>query len=141
VGDTYQFLAHFSDGSTGVVSCAVIAVLSSFAQSLSMNTPVAGSATVPELNWAAPASPPPGLYSYTVGLANATGNQETWNYHGYYSGLGGPLPGTATSLVFDADGSASPNASLTVGATYDWWVTVEDVNGNTAQYETTYLVP
>jgi hypothetical protein len=138
VGDTYQFQVTFSDGTTQNMSASVTALLSSFAQNLAMNTSSPHSGIVPLLTWAAPSSPPP-FYTYTVGLNNAKGAQENWYYSGGNNSNG--IPSTQTSVVFDVDGSAFPSSSLTSGMTYDWWVTVRDANGNSAQFSTTYLVP
>jgi hypothetical protein len=134
VGDVYQFLITYSDGSTSVVSTTVSAVLTSFAQNLAMNSPVAGTTTVPVLNWAAPASPP-SVYNYRVGLS---GNNVNWDYKGSKDGNG--LPSTTTHVTYNVDGRANPNSPLTSG-TYTWWVTVQDANSNTAQFQTTYTVP
>ena len=75
VGDLYQFLVTYSDGTTQVLSNSVSTVLDSFAQNLQMNSPVAGSATVPVLNWQAPAAPP-AFYTYKVKLNSFNGSQE-----------------------------------------------------------------
>jgi len=134
VGDTYQFQVKYSDGTTGVITSQVTAVLTSFAQSLAMNT--AGSRTTPVLTWAAPASPP-ASYTYNVGLSNSNGLQENWFYSGGNNSNG--IPSTQTSVLFDVDGSANPSSSLTTGTTYQWWVTVQDSNGNSAQIGATYI--
>jgi hypothetical protein len=143
VGDTYQFLVTFSDGTTQVVPGVVDAVLTSFAQNLAINSPLSsGSTTVPELNWAAPTTPPTFLpYTYNVNLYNQNGtSQEFWSYYG--SGSGNGLPSTQTSVLFNVDGSASPSASLTSGGTYGWSVEVQDSHQNTARYTAVpYTVP
>jgi hypothetical protein len=143
VGDLYQFLVTFSDGTSAVLSAPITAVLSSsFAKNLTMNSPVAGSATVPVLNWTAPSTTPTFLpYSYSVNLYNANGAtpNEFWNYYG--SGSGNGIPSTTTNVTFNTDGSASPSATLAVGGTYNWSVTVGDNDNNSAQYTTTYVVP
>jgi hypothetical protein len=136
VGDTYQFQVIYSDLSTGTVTGTVTAVLTSFPQSLGMITSLPNSNIVPLLTWAAPASPP-ASYTYSVGLNNVNGSQENWNYSGGNNSNG--IPSAQTSVVFNTDGSASPSSSLTVGTTYDWWVTVQDANGNSAQFITTYI--
>src|SRR3979490_1655584 len=58
VADTYQFLVTFSDGSTLTIPSSVTAVLNSFVTGMAMNSPVAGTATVPVLNWVTPTSTP-----------------------------------------------------------------------------------
>jgi uncharacterized protein (DUF2141 family) len=134
--DTYQFLVTFSDGTTQIMSNTGITVLDSFATSLAMNTGAPYSRNVPQLTWAAPSSPP-AFYNYSVGLNNANGAQENWNYNGGNNSNG--IPSTTTSVVFNLDNSAFPSSSLTTGTTYNWWVQVRDDNGNQAQITTTYM--
>ena len=138
--DTYQFLVTFSDGTTQVMSNTGLTVLDSFAQTLAMNTPVNSTSltplTVPMLNWSAPASPP-AFYNYSVGLSNANNARENWNYNGGNNSNG--IPSTQLNVMFDVDGSANPSSSLTTGTTYNWRVTVRDDNGNSAQFQTTYI--
>jgi hypothetical protein len=137
VGDTYQFLVTFSDGSTQVLSSTVATVLNSFPQSLAMITTGAGTPTIPVLSWSAPASPPAALpYTYSVGLNGTNLVNENWNYSGHHDG--GGIPSSTTSIPFNVDGSANPSSSLTLGDIYDWYVQIQDANGNTAQYMTTY---
>lgn len=140
VGDAYQFLVTFSDGTTQVVTSTVSAVLTSFAQNLAMQTTSPGSPTVPLLTWAAPAVLPTALpYAYSVTLYNNNGtSQEFWNYYG--SGSGNGIPSTQTNVLFNTDGSANP-ATLTVGGSYNWSVSVQDNNNNQGSYTTTYVVP
>ena len=135
VGDTYQFQVKFSDGTSQTLSASVTAVLTSFAQSLAMNTSAPFSRTVPQLTWAAPASPP-ASYTYSVCLNNQNGSPLNWCYSGGHNSNG--IPSSQTNVVFNVDGSAS-SSSLTSGTTYDWSVQVQDANGNTAQENTTYI--
>jgi hypothetical protein len=143
VGDAYQFLTTFSDGTTQVLTSSITAVLSSsFPQNLSINSPVAGTATIPVLNWTAPATIPAILpYTYSVNFYNLSGtSQEFWSFSG--SGNSNGIPSTQTNVLFNVDGSASPSSSLTVGGTYGWSVTVQDNNGNSAQFTAPqYVVP
>jgi hypothetical protein len=141
VGDNYQFLVTFSDGTTSIISAPITAVLSSsFAGNLAMNSPVSNTTTVPVLNWTAPTTAPTITpYTYNVSLNNQNGPQENWYYSGSNNGNG--LPSTTTHVQFDTDGSANPSSSLTPGDTYNWSVTVIDNDNNSAQYSTTYTVP
>ena len=139
MGDTYQFLVTFSDGSTQVLSATVTAVLtsSSFPQNLTMITTGLGSPTVPVLSWSAPTTPPAFLpYVYEVSV-NGGSDNENWNYPNHSNGI----PSTTTSVQYNVDGSANPNSPLIVGQTYNWEVQVQDADGNSASYTTTYLVP
>ena len=137
VGDLYQFLVTYSDGTTQVLSSSVSTVLDSFAQNLLMNSPVAGSATVPVLNWAAPAAPP-SFYTYKVEVNNFNGSSENWDYPNDSNGL----PIGSTNVQFNKNGNANPNAPLIGGETYNWAVTVLDANSNTARVQgPNYTVP
>jgi hypothetical protein len=135
VGDTYQFQVKFSDGTSQTISQSVTAVLTSFAQNLAMNPHAPFSSTVPQLTWAAPASPP-ASYTYSVSVNNQNGSFLNWFYSGGHNSNG--IPSSQTSVVFNVDGSAS-SPSLTSGTTYNWSVQVQDANGNTAQENTTYV--
>jgi hypothetical protein len=140
VGDTYQLLVTFSDGTTQTIPASVTAVLtSSFAQNLAINSPgSSGSATIPQLNWSAPATVPTLLpYYYSVNLY-ANDGTEQWNYSGGNNSNG--IPSSQTNILFNFDGSAS-SATLTSGKTYFWGVQVQDAAGNSAQYTTSYTVP
>jgi len=61
---------------------------------------------------------------------------EFWNYYGGNNSNG--ILSSQLSVVFNVDNSANPSPSLTPGTTYDWWVTVQDDSGNSAQFQTTY---
>jgi hypothetical protein len=136
VGDTYQFLVTFSDGSTQILTGTVTAVLTSFAQTLVMQTTAPGSPNTPLLTWAAPASPP-ASYTYSVGVSGTNIN-ENWYYSGGQNANG--IPSTQLSVLFNTDGTANPNATLLTGM-YQWSVTVQDNNDNSAQFMTTYMAP
>jgi len=144
VGDTYQFLVTFSDGTTQVLTGTVNAVLTSFTQNLVMQITAPGSPTIPLLTWSAPATPPAALpYSYNVNLYNAnnTTPQMFWSYYGG-NNSGNGIPSTQTSVLFNVDGSASPNVPLTVGGSYNWSVEVQDNNNNSARFTSSpYTVP
>src|SRR5258708_8670269 len=150
-GDPYQFQVTFSDLSTLTMPATVTDVLA-LAQSLQMNSPVNSSSgtpdTIPVLNWVAP-SPAPTItpYTYNVNLQDSTNQSSgvSWSYSGGQNGNG--IPSTTTNVPFDVDGSASNTSScgsgpsspcLASGTTYDWWVTVQDANGNSSQITTPY---
>ena len=133
VGDTYQFLVTFSDGTTQILSSSVAGVVSSLPQNLAMQTTSPGSATVPLLTWAAPATPPAQLpYEYYVRVQGA----EFWNY-----GFNNNLPSGTTSVLFNVNNRAVPNPTLTPGVTYNWTVGIADAAGDAGYYTTTYSVP
>jgi hypothetical protein len=135
VGDTYQFLVTYSDGDTAVLTAQVTAVLtSSYATNLAMVTTAPYSTTVPELTWTPPGTAPTLLpYTYFVSL---NGSDNNWNYSGGKNSKG--IPSSQTSVPFDVDQSAS-HPTLTTGTTYNWVVSVQDADGNTAQNSATYI--
>ncbi len=131
VGSSYQFLVTYSDGTSQTITATVTGVLNSFATNLAVNSASPYSASVPQFTWGAPASPPAN-YGYALNLFGPNGG---WFYP-QNSSIG--MPSTQTSVVYDADGSASI-PSLTTGNTYTWQIIVEDsATGNQAIYQTTY---
>ena len=144
VGDTYEFLVTYSDGSSSILSAQVTAVLtSSFARNLTMQTTAPGSPTIPLLTWTAPSPLPAAVpYNYEVGLNNVNPtSQESWFYSGGNNNSGNGIPSIQTNVLYNTDNSASPNSPLIVGGTYSWSVTVQDNNNNSVQFTTTYTVP
>jgi len=140
VGDTYQFQYTFSDGLTQTIPSQVTAVLNSFAQSMAMQTTSPGSPSVPLLTWVTPSSTP-SPYTYYVGLYSVSnGTNVNWNDFGGNNSNG--IPSGTTSVLFNADGSANSNgnpiSSLPGGTNFQWFVGVQDNNGNTSQETTTY---
>ena len=131
VGDSYQFLVTYSDGTTQTITATVTGVLSSFATNLAVNSASPYSTTVPQFTWTAPASPP-AKFDYFL---NLYGNNASWYYP--QNGSLGMTPST-NSVVYDVDGNASA-PSLTTGTTYTWQIIVQDtVTGNQAVYQTSY---
>jgi hypothetical protein len=142
VGDTYQFQVTFSDGTTQTIPVSITGVLNSFPTGLAMNSPVAGTTTVPVLNWVTPAAPP-SSYTYQVGLFSVSGSTNVqWNDS---SNNGNGIPSGTTNVTFNEDSSATANGSsitsLPSGTNYNWFVEVQDSNGNTAQENATYNIP
>jgi hypothetical protein len=147
VGDTYHFQVTFSDGTTTPdMTASITAVLNSFAQNLAMNTPVNSTSTSfppandPMLNWSAPATLPTALpYTYSVGIYSVNGSANVnWNYYGGNNSNG--IASTTNNIMFNVDNNASVT-SLPTTTNFQWWVTVQDANGNSAQYTTTYATP
>ena len=66
-----------------------------------------------------------------------------WNDNGGNNSNG--IAAGTTSVLFNADGSAQANGSsisnLPTGTNYQWYVGVQDSNGNTSQESTTYNIP
>lgn len=121
-GDTYRFDILYSDGTTDILYSSVEAVLDSFASPLSPSGAVSGN-TQPTFTWSPPASPPPSPYFYYISVSSALGFGDIWN--SVY------LPSYQTSIVYNADGSASL-PSLIPGQTYRWQVRILDQHENQA---------
>jgi hypothetical protein len=55
------------------------------------------------------------------------------------------IPSGTTSVLFNADGSAQSNGSsispLPTSTNYQWFVVVQDSNGNSSQEATSYNIP
>ncbi|HEX9082397.1 MAG TPA: hypothetical protein VF768_08960, partial [Holophagaceae bacterium] len=126
VGDSYPVTVTYSDGTSETLNPAVTAVLDTFAQNLAPTTSGSG-VTTPTFTWAAPATPP-ASYTYDLWVNDSTSGQiwGSWD-----------MPSTQTSILFNADGSAS-QPTLTLGTTYTWGLGVKDVNGNSAQIQVNY---
>jgi hypothetical protein len=138
-GDSYPLLIAYSDGSTESRTATVSAVLnnsSDFATSLAPTTGTSTS-TQPTFTWTAPTCSGCGNYKYNFYLKGPGGS--IWGVPNY--GIG--LPYTNTSLTWGVDPTDSTNAptvtSLTLGTTYTWTVSVQDLNFNTAQTTVTYV--
>lgn len=138
VGDTYQFQATFSDGTTSILSASVTGVYGSSNVATSLLMSPLPSPTDPTLTWGAPATPPAGTYTYSVGLYDPNGGTN-WYYSGGNNSNG--IPSSTLSVQYNVDGSANPNSPLAATTTYNWYVQVQDTNRNTAQVTTTYTTP
>jgi hypothetical protein len=147
VGSAYQFQVTFSDNTTQTLPASITADLA-FANP-TMITSGSGTPTPtptqPWLSWTAP-SPLPTItpYVYAVGISDSTNPSGgiNWNYSGQN---GNGIPSTQTSVPFNTDGSASgcPSSpcSLAEGVAYNWFVYVQDANGNDSQLITSYTAP
>jgi len=143
VGDTYQIQGTYSDGSALSLTASVTAVLNSFVTGMTVQTTAPGSVNIPLFIWVDPVSPP-SPYLLNVGLNSTSGSAfVSWQDFGGNNSNG--LPSGTTSVLFNADGSATSNgasiSSLPSTTNYDWFVQVRDANGNSAQESTTYNIP
>jgi hypothetical protein len=128
----YTFLAEYSDGTKQTLKVSVAPVANFFAQSLTAVTTGAGTTSAPQFTWMAPISPP-SFYTYSL---NLYGTGTNWSYPS-----DGDMPSSQTSVVYNVDGNASPNAPLSTG-TYYWTIQVRDSNGNSATYQAApYVAP
>jgi Putative Ig domain len=144
VGDVYHFQVTYSDGTSNPDMQVLIGTVlgpSQLPQFLQMNSPVNSTngtpATVPMLNWSGPATAPTSLpYTYSVNLYGGT--NVSWYYSGGNNSNG--IPSSTTNVMYNVDGQASVSP-LPGATTYNWSVRVQDANGNSAQYTTTYTTP
>jgi hypothetical protein len=138
LGDTYSLLVAYSNIATpaDTLHPTVAVILDSFVQSMA----VTSGSTQPAFSWSAPAAPPAG-YTYQFWLSDNTGNQ-IWNVPGNNSNTNG-LARSVTSLAWDADPTDPTNhpsvPGLTIGATYQWTISVSDINGNSAQMQQSFI--
>ncbi|HUX45573.1 MAG TPA: putative Ig domain-containing protein [Terracidiphilus sp.] len=141
VGDTYTFHVTYSDSSTPVtVTALVTAVLDTFPTAMTPSGSVPGN-TTPTFTWTDPASA--SSYTYSFYLSDNSGN-TIWQVPGNNSNSNG-LDSSITSIVWGTDptgdSSNTPTVpSLTTSTTYNWQITVQDANGNSAQQQV-YFIP
>jgi hypothetical protein len=128
IGDSYLFKVWYSDGTSELKTASVTVLLNSFAQNLFTDT--TASATIPTFRWEVPVSPPL-PYTFRLGL-QASGGSQYWYYP-----QRSDMPSSQLSVRYNIDGSASV-PSLSVGTTYNWYVTVTDREGNEASVVTSY---
>jgi uncharacterized protein (DUF2141 family) len=134
VGDTYRYEVLYADGSSEILTSSVTAVLNSFATALTETTTGLGSVGQPLFSWTAPASPPAGIWGYSVSLRGNTVSAN-WDYP-----RDAPMvDNTITSVRYNAGGTATPS-SLSTGS-YTWMVSVIDALGNRARQDKSYVVP
>ena len=137
VGDTYSFLVTYSDGTSETVTATVSAVLDAFATNLAPAG--AGTSTTPTFTWTDPSSA--SSYVYQFYISDSNGN-TIWQIPGNHSNVNG-FDSTITSITWGTDPTDSTNtpsvASLSSGATYNWQISVQDINGNSAQTLVYYI--
>lgn len=153
VGDTYTFTVKYSDGSsdsnvtakvTAFGSTGAIVGPGDLATNLSPSAMSSASLT-PTFTWTDPSNA--SNYTYQFQIQNASGscsgNCTIWqipSQNGNSSGFDSSI----TSITWGTDptdGSNTPTVtSLSNGVTYNWSITVQDSNSNTAQ-NWTYYVP
>lgn len=145
VGDTYTFNVTYSDATTDTVTAKVTGVLG--ASQLATNlTPIAGATatSTPTFTWSYPASP--GSYVYQFGInANGSGG-DIWDIPGGNTPVNGfyytDIPGASITWGTDpTDSNNTPSVGTLGSGTYNWSVNAIDVNGNSADAQTYFIVP
>lgn len=138
VGDTYSFQVTYSDGSSETLTAKVTGVLDTFATNLSPQG-TGSTSTTPTFTWTDPTNAT--SYIYQFNLWDSNGN-TIWQIPGNNSNLIG-FDSTITSITWGTDPTDSTNTpsvpSLTTGATYNWQISVQDSNGNSAQQQVDYI--
>lgn len=130
--DAYIFDVVFSDNPSLIVPItgSVTGIVDSFATPTApVGGPITYSAT-PSFIWSSPpASPaPPTNYTYQIWLNEQNGGVY-WDTD--------RLLNSINSITFNSDGRASQSV-LTVGKSYNWSISVNDVFGNSASYQTSF---
>lgn len=145
VNDTYTFNVTYSDASTDTVTAKVTAVLgaSQLATNLSPGNG-ANATSTPTFSWTYPSSA--SSYSYSFYLSPNDGNGDIWDIPGNGSVASGfsssDIPGASITWGTDpTDSSNTPNVGSLSSGTYNWTFETYDMNGNSAQAQTYFIVP
>jgi hypothetical protein len=157
VEDTYGFTVTYSDGSqdsgttvTGAVTGwnggSTVAGASDAPTGLAPNNNSSAS-TTPTFTWTDSSNAMGANFDYSFNLSNSTcsGNCTIWHIPGNNSKSNG-FSSSITSIPWITSGNdvmgASNNlptvSALTLGSTYNWYVQVQDSNGNFAQTQVQY---
>nr|MDA8423622.1 hypothetical protein [Nitrospiraceae bacterium] len=136
IGDAYTVNVTYSDGTSETVTVSVTGLVGTS----NLATPVSPtgviSDTTPTFTWSAPSSAPAGGYTYDLTIQQQNGGNWIWSYPN--NGPSGMLS-SQLSVLYNTDGSASQSA-LTPGTNYDWWIAVNDSNGNVGQNHATFSI-
>jgi hypothetical protein len=148
VGDTYAFSVTYSDGSVetinGLVTAwgtgATIVGSSDLATNLAP-TQTNSNITTPTFTWNYPANA--SSYTYQFQIDDQDNNSTIWSIPNQNSNSNG-FPSTVTQIVWPTDPTGDTTntptvATLTSGTQYQWWITVLDVNGNSATSQVYYI--
>ncbi len=136
VGDTYDLLVTYSDGTSEHLTVPVTGVMNAFATALDPSGTSSTSLT-PTFAWTDPANA--NTYQYSFYMNDSLGNM-IWQLPGNNSQSNG-FTSSITSIVWGTDptgGNSSPTGALTHGTTYYWQIQVTDSNGNSTQQRTFY---
>jgi hypothetical protein len=136
VGDTYQLLVTYEDGTTQTLSTAVTGVSTAFPTGASPESGTSTSLT-PTFAWTDPSNASQYTYFFSICCA---GPGDIWDIPGNNSN--GPLTSSTTSITWGVDptgGTDLPTINqLVSGTTYYWLIRAQDSNGNYAQTQTQY---
>ena len=153
LGDSFDFTVTYSDGSqdTGTTVNGAITAFGSTGAIVGASDAAtnlqASTGTTPNFTWAFPANP--SNYTYQFNLyqsSNCTGNCTIWQIPGNNSNANGftyaeTQTGAGTGqITWSTDptgGGSTPSSSLSSANNYNWYITVQDSNGNSAQSNVT----
>jgi hypothetical protein len=135
-GDTYTFNVIYSDGTSGMLTYSLPAVLNAFASNLEPQTGESTS-TTPTFTWTDPANA--ANYVYNFNLTDDSG--EVWEIPGENS-QGNGFDSSITSITWGTDptgGGSTPSvSSLSDSTNYSWQIEVVDNYGNQATTNVNY---
>lgn len=121
VGDRYTLAVTYADLTTESLAAQVAAVLAPPVPAAPVGT---ATSSTPTFSWSAPASPPSSAITYGLTM---------WSPAGGAAWLSTRIPGGQTSAPYDGP-------PLATGKTYDWYVWLEDAQGNSASSATVSFV-
>ena len=135
-GDTYTFNVIYSDGTSGMLTYSLPAVLNAYASNLEPQTGESTS-TTPTFTWTDPANA--ANYVYNFNLTDDSG--EVWEIPGENS-QGNGFDSSITSITWGTDptgGGSTPSvSSLSDSTNYSWQIEVVDNYGNQATTNVNY---
>lgn len=118
IGDAYQFVAEYADGSTEPLSVHVTNVIIQLATAVAPKGEI--SEGRPEFSWTLSADLRPNSVQSVQVFGAAS---RIWEYEN--------LASTVRSVEYDADGRAQLEV-LEPGQSYDWQIRIRDSHGNTS---------
>jgi hypothetical protein len=137
VGDAYDLLVNYSDGTSETLTAKITGLLDAFATDLSPSA-TSDTSLTPTFAWTDPANA--SSYQYSFYMNDNQGN-TIWQLPGNNSQSNG-FSSSITSITWGADPTGGNNLprvnSLTTGTTYYWQIQVMDANGNSSQQRTYY---
>jgi len=144
-GDTYTFNVTYSDATTDTVTAKVTAVLGAAQLATNLSPGNGANATsTPTFSWTYPSSA--SSYSYSFYLYENNGSGDIWDIPGSGSVGNGfnssDIPGASITWGTDpTNASNTPNVGSLSSGTYSWAFQTNDINGNSAQAQTYFIVP
>lgn len=137
-GDSYGLKVTYSDGTSETLNPAVSTVLDAFATNLLPSG--SGASTTPTFLWTYPSSP--ASYSYQFQLMDSTSGNTIWQIPSNKSNSNG-FSNSVTQIVWGTDPTGNNNlptvGNLGDGCPYQWQIATQDSNGNSAQFQASFV--